>query len=178
MPDLIRLALPADAAALHRIAALTFPLACPPDATEAAKRSFIAEHLSEEAFGRYLADPARILLIAVEASSGEPLGYTMLIGGEPSDEDVAGAIRIRPTIELSKIYVHPGHHGAGLAARLMASSLDAARGTGAAGIWLGVNDQNARANAFYARQGFEQVGRKRFRLGDRWESDFVRERPL
>jgi tRNA (guanine37-N1)-methyltransferase len=60
----------------------------------------------------------------------------------------------------------------------MTATLDAARSTGAAGAWLGVSEENARANAFYARHGFERVGRKRFRIGDRWEDDHVRERAL
>ena len=43
---------------------------------------------------------------------------------------------------------------------------------------MGVSEENARANAFYARHGFEPVGRKRFHIGDAWEDDVVRERVL
>lgn len=177
MPDSLRLAVSRDAAALHRIAALTFPLACTPHTTEAEKAAFVAENLDESAFARYLADPTRILLIAVD-DLDEPIGYTMLVTGDPLDLDVATAIRYRPTIELSKMYVHPTHHGSGIAQRLITTTLDEARGTGAAGIWLGVSEENARANAFYAKHGFERVGRKRFQVGNRWENDFVRERAL
>ena len=53
-----------------------------------------------------------------------------------------------------------------------------ARARGAAGVWLGVNEENARANRFYQKQGFALVGRKRFLVGDRWEDDFVREHVL
>ena len=60
----------------------------------------------------------------------------------------------------------------------MTATLEAARETGAAGIWLGVSEENDRANAFYARHGFEQVGTKRFHIGDAWEVDHVRERAL
>ncbi len=178
MPDSVRLAVPTDAAALHLLAALTFPLACTPETPDEEKEAFIAEQLSESAFERYLVDPARILLVAVEDATAELIGYSMLNTGEPADEAVAEAIRHRPTIELSKMYVHPAHHGDGTAGRLLTTTLDAARDTGAAGSWLGVSEDNARANAFYARHGFEQVGRKRFHIGDRWEDDFVRERAL
>lgn len=177
MPTTVRLATASDAAALAQIAAITFPLACPPDATEEAKASFIAEQLSPERFAEYLADPARRLLLA-EDVAGAPVGYTMLIAGEPADADVAACLTARPSTELSKCYVHPDHHGARVAADLVAASVDRARADGAAAVWLGVNQQNARANRFYEKNGFVRIGSKRFRLGDRWEDDFVRERVL
>jgi hypothetical protein len=41
-----------------------------------------------------------------------------------------------------------------------------------------VNQLNARANAFYARNGFVEVGTRSFLVGDTWEDDFVREKLL
>ena len=94
------------------------------------------------------------------------------------DPDVAGAIHIRPTVELSKIYVREGAHGRGTAAELLDRALEEGRARGAAGMWLGTNQENARAQRFYAQNAFERVGVKRFKLGDRYEDDFVFERPL
>ena len=102
----------------------------------------------------------------------------MLVDGEPADPDVAGAIRVRPTIELSKCYVLPGHHGEGVAGLLMRASVDAATARSAEGIWLGVNEENERAQRFYGKHGFERVGSKRFLVGDRLEHDWVMERAL
>lgn len=172
----IRQATADDAGVLARVAAVTFPLACPPSTTEEAKADFIATVLSPDAFAGYLASPDHILLLA--SVDGEPAGYTMLITGEPHDSDVASAVRLRPTIELSKVYVMPEHHGGGVARALMDASVAAARETGAAGMWLGVNNENVRANRFYEKSGFELVGTKKFRLGDVDEDDFVRERAL
>lgn len=172
----IRRADDADAAALARLAALTFPLACPPHTTAEAKADFIARHLSRDRFADYLADPDRVLFLAADSSG--PVGYTMLVMGEPVDADVVAAITTRPTAELSKCYVLPGSHGAGVAQALMSATLGMARARGAAGVWLGVNEENARANRFYQKQGFALVGRKRFLVGDRWEDDFVREHVL
>jgi len=175
-PVSVRVATAADAAELARVAAITFPLACPPSTTEAAKAEFIATALSPAAFATYLASPDHILLIA--ETDGEAAGYTMLVTGDPHDPDVAAAVRTRPTIELSKVYVMADQHGRGTAAALMEASLDAARETGAVSIWLGVNNENVRANRFYEKNGFEIVGEKKFRLGDVDEDDYVRERPL
>ncbi|UFS57974.1 GNAT family N-acetyltransferase [Subtercola endophyticus] len=176
MTVLYRQAEPADSARLALIAAATFAFACPDDAPVADITSFITTQLSEERFAGYLADENRMLFLA--ENDGVPVGYTMVILGEPADPDVAAAITVRPTAELSKMYVFAGHHGSGVAAELMARSVEAARAAGASGVWLGVNDENARANRFYEKNGFAVVGAKTFQLGSRLESDFVRERLL
>lgn len=176
MTTTIRTATTDDAALLHELAAATFALACPPDTTQASIDDFIERNLSRERFEAYLADPDRVLLIA--EVDGEPAGYTMLVAGEPADADVVAAITLRPTVELSKCYVLAGHHGAGVSAALMDASVEAARARGGAGMWLGVNQQNARANRFYEKNDFAKVGTKRFLVGERWEDDFVRERAL
>lgn len=180
MPAVVRPATPDDAEGLALVAAATFPLACPPGSTRADQDAFIAAHLSVERFAAYLADPARTLFVALDDGPHEDaaLGYTMLVSGEPTDADVRAALTIRPTVELSKCYVLAGHHGRGVAAALIATTIDAARASGAAGVWLGVNQQNARAQAFYARHGFARVGVKHFQVGDRLEDDFVLERAL
>lgn len=179
MPVLVRHAVDSDAEGLSRLAALTFPLACTPQTSPETMAAHIAEHLGEETFRAHLADPDHVLLVAVDGGSDAgPAGYTMLASGEPTDADVVRALRLRPSIELARFYVHPDHHGSGTADALMGATLEAAGQTGARGIWLGVSEENARANAFYARHGFAQVGTKRFPIGDVFETDHVRERAL
>lgn len=174
----VRPAVPADAGALSEVAAATFALACPPSTTQEAIAGFIATALSEAAFAGYLADAERTILVA-EHEPGAPFdGYTMLVGGDPADPDVATVVRVRPTAELSKIYVREGSHGRGTASELMTRTLEAARGRGARAVWLGTNQENLRAQRFYVKHGFERVGTKRFKLGDRYEDDFVFARPL
>jgi ribosomal protein S18 acetylase RimI-like enzyme len=60
----------------------------------------------------------------------------------------------------------------------MHASVASAAAAGAAGMWLGVNSQNARAIRFYEKSGFRKVGTKSFQLGGTVEHDFVMERPL
>ena len=172
----VRRADPADAAALADLAEATFPLACPPGSSPEDIADFIATHLTADRFAGYLTDPARTVVVAEDEDG--MCGYTMLILGEPTDADVASSITIRPTIELSKVYVRAGAHGRGVSAPLIAATLDAAVATKAAGIWLGVNEENGRAVRFYEKSGFRIVGTKTFQLGTRLENDFVMERSL
>jgi ribosomal protein S18 acetylase RimI-like enzyme len=178
VPDLsIRLASPADAATLAELAADTFPLACPPSTTAEAIAAFIAANFTVERMGEYLADPDRTLLMAEEPDDGHAVGYSMLIAGEPGDSDAAASVVSRPAVELSKFYTRALAHGSGVVAGpLMSATLDAAAAAGAATVWLGVNEENARAIRFYEKHGFAKVGHKHFRLGDRFEDDWVLER--
>ncbi len=172
----IRTATATDAAALAELAAATFALACPPHTTAEAIAAFLRDVLAESNFDAYLADPDRLILVAEDA--GVMLGYTMLVFAEPTDEDAREAALLRPTAELSKCYLRAETHGRGVAAALMTATLDAARARGAAGSWLGVNQENARAIRFYEKNGFVTVGQKRFLVGGRYENDFVLERAL
>lgn len=172
---MVRPARQGDAAVLARVAAATFALACPPHVTQLAIDTFIADVLSHECFERYLADPERDLFVSMEDDL--VTGYAMVVHGEPADPDVQTALTLRPTAELSKIYVLPDHHGAGTSRLLMESAIGAAKARGAAGVWLGVNQENERAQRFYAKSGFARVGTKRFLVGDRYEDDYVFERP-
>lgn len=175
-PASVRAADARDAGALAAVAAVTFELACPPSMTRERIDAFVSEVLSPARFAEYLADPARHLLLAERDATA--LGYAMLVTGEPQDADVRAAIRARPTVELSKIYVLPRAHGTGAASLLMSRALEWAAGAGASGVWLGVNQQNERAQRFYAKSGFERVGTKRFLVGGAFEDDYVMERRL
>ncbi|KZF05185.1 MAG: GNAT family N-acetyltransferase [Rhodococcus sp. (in: high G+C Gram-positive bacteria)] len=161
---------------LADVAAVTFPLACPPGSTRESIEAFIDDVLSHEKFGEYLNDPNRTILAAREDDS--IVGYAMLIHGEPSDPDIAHSLTKSPTIELSKLYVLPGHHGREVSAELMSSVLALAVDAGCAGVWLGVNQQNHRAQRFYTKQGFVKVGTKTFALGSDIQDDFIMERTL
>ncbi|OUE23551.1 GNAT family N-acetyltransferase [Clavibacter michiganensis] len=179
----LRVAAPADTDDVAALAARTFALACPPTTTAEAIAEHIRTVLSPARFRAHLADPARRVVVA--EVDGQTVGYTMVVAAPPADPDVAGALRLRPEIELSKVYVEAGSHGVGVARPLMAETLRIARelagesGRDAgAGIWLGVNEHNARAIRFYERSGFRIVGTRSFRLSDAVETDHVMERAL
>jgi ribosomal protein S18 acetylase RimI-like enzyme len=166
----------ADLPELADVAARTFPLACPPSVTSENIAAFIDENLSQARFRDYLADPDRAVLAARD--DGRIVGYAMLIRGVPNDDDVQQAVTLRPAVELSKMYVLPDCHGAGVSAALMTAAVTEAGNLAAKSVWLGVNQHNQRAQRFYAKHGFSINGTKTFRLGAGVENDYVMVRPL
>lgn len=154
----------ADTAELAAVAALTFPLACPPSVAPADIASFLEATLSAPRFADYVADPGRVVLAARE--DGRIVGYAMLVRGEGSEA------------ELSKLYVLPDHHGGGAAGELMRSAIAWASERGATAVWLGVNQNNERAQRFYRKHGFEMSGTRTFRLGSATESDYLMRRAI
>lgn len=169
----------ADLAELADVAARTFPLACPAAASPDDIAAFISANLSEARFAEYVADPTRAVLIARDDTSGPRiLGYAITIDGVPDDADVQAAVTLRPAVELSKMYVLPESHGGAVSAALMRAALERAAAAGAAGVWLGVNQQNERAQRFYGKHGFAVAGTKTFRLGAGIEHDYVMTRTL
>lgn len=174
-------AVSADIDELAAVAAVTFPLACPPSATAENIAAFIAANLSPARFTDYLDDPDRAVLVARPEGGPERspiLGYAMLIRGLPDDADVQQAVTVRPSAELSKIYVLPDSHGGAVSAALMDAVLAHAVRWAARSVWLGVNEENQRAQRFYAKRGFTVTGTKSFQLGERVEHDYVLLRQL
>lgn len=161
----------ADIAGLTDVAAQTFPLACPPSVDPDDVAAFISTHLSYERFSGYLSDPARIALIAKDLR--RIVGYAVLVAGTGGDDNVGQAVVSRPATELSKLYVVADQHGAGAASILMTAARRKAAEDGSRCLWLGVNQQNLRAQRFYLKQGFVVIGTRRFQLGSHFEDDYL-----
>lgn len=174
----IRTAEAPDAPALARLAADTFPLACPPGLPGDAVRTFIAENLTEDAFRSHLTRPGHRVLIAEVEDRPEPTAYALLIDGAAMDPAAARHLTRRPTRGISKFYVCPAAHGTGVAAALLERLVRDARAEGIRGLWLATNVGNARARRFYERHGFSVVGTRTFVVGGVDNEDVVYELPL
>lgn len=166
----------ADIDELAAVAAETFPLACPPTTRTEDIASFITANLSARRFAEYLRDRTRAVFVA--RRGGRIIGYAMVIHRPPTDPDVRRAVTDDSAAELSKIYLLPGGHGGPTAAGLIDAVIDHARTLGAGCIWLGVNQQNARAQRFYTKHGFIVKGNKTFQLGAGIEDDYVMVRTM
>jgi len=134
----------------------------------------IVAHCAREhapaAYEDYLAGGAAAWLGETTAGAA-PVGYAMvaaakLPGAQPDD------------LELKRIYVLSRFHGSGLGRQLMEAAIDHATRLGAPRLLLGVYGGNARALAFYARNGFVQIAERMFQVGDKHYEDRVLAKPL
>ena len=161
MEPVIRIAAADSVGELAAVAARTFPLACPPSVAPEDIAAFVEANLSELRFIEYLADPQRLILTANQ--DDRIVGYAMLIRGGGGDDRV----------ELSKMYVLPAQHGSGVSTLLMNAALAAAADWGADYVWLGVNEENQRAQRFYRKSGFTVNDTRTFHVGECIEHDYV-----
>lgn len=60
--------------------------------------------------------------------------------------------------ELKQIYILAKEYGTGLGRSLYEHALESVRSAGARWVWLSVSDINYRAQAFYKKLAFEQLG--------------------
>jgi ribosomal protein S18 acetylase RimI-like enzyme len=161
----VRVAAPDDAPVLAQFAESSFR-----DTYERFNRAddmaqYIATAFRPEILHAELADARGFALIA-EGSAGV-IGYAQVLDAD-TPHDVA-----TPAMELQRFYVAREYHGSGFAVRLMNETFAVAAVRGAAAIWLGVWEQNARAIAFYTRYGFADIGIKTFLLGSDLQTDRV-----
>jgi diamine N-acetyltransferase len=118
-----------------------------------------------------LADPSITTFLALDR---EIIGYAQLrIDSRPDCALTAAA-----PAELKRIYVDHGWHGRGVAQELLTLIHDVALQRGCDVLWLAVWEINARAISFYSKNGFRQIGRQGFPIGNEVQSDLVMARPL
>ena len=154
----------ADARALAAFAEATFTdtfghLYPPEDLTAYVDAKYPAHVVAAE-----LADPDVRYVLALR--DGAIIGYSKL-GVVDMDVDATDAL------ELHRLYVDTSVKGAGVAKALMEDGLAWARGKGARVMYLSVWENNARAQAFYKRYGFQHVKEHKFMVGRVADRDFI-----
>jgi ribosomal protein S18 acetylase RimI-like enzyme len=166
-----RRAVPADAPALAAFATCTFTDTYASHNTDEDMRAYLAGAYGVDHQTRELTDPEMITVLA-ESSNGI-VGFAQL-----RRKAVPACITQSRPVEVYRFYVDQPAHGTGVAGRLMAEAIGAARDLGGEHLWLGVWERNDRAIAFYRKQGFEDVGTQTFQLGADRQTDRVLVLPL
>lgn len=166
-----RRANPNDAELLSKLGARTFNETFASDNTQDDMAAYLASAFSIEQQSAELAHPASSFLIA--EVDGMPAGYAKLHAGEPP-EGVQGP----QSIELVRLYASREWHGRGVGEALMRACLEEARRGGYETMWLGVWERNARAQAFYRKWDFRDVGEHTFQLGSDPQRDILMERAI
>jgi ribosomal-protein-alanine N-acetyltransferase len=83
-------------------------------------------------------------------------------------------MRADDVVDLLRIAVHPSHQRHGVAHALLAATLDRARSDRAHRMLLEVSADNSAAVAFYAREGFVEIDRRRGYYRDRTDALVLR----
>jgi ribosomal protein S18 acetylase RimI-like enzyme len=167
----IRRAVSADAVGLAHLAARTFRDTFAADNDPENIALHLAQAYGPLQQGRELADPSITTLLAF--AGNQLVAYTQLRRGK-APICVAGD----EPIELWRLYVAREWHGRGVAQDLMRAVELEARRAGARTLWLGVWEHNQRAQAFYRKDGFVDVGWHVFTVGSDVQTDRIMVRPV
>lgn len=167
----LRVATPDDAERVCVLGARLFEQTFGPDNTASDMADYLAHAFVPAKWRIEIEDPNRLIWIAEE--DGVDFGYVSLV----RDTRVEGVTGARTT-EVERIYVDRSLHGGGLGRRLMQTCVEQAVAWNSDELWLAVWQRNARAIAFYEKNGFRIVGQTTFQLGSDLQHDFVMARFL
>ncbi len=126
--------------------------------------AFLLNH-SEENWRTELTDPRYSVRLA--EADGEAIGFAKV-----GPTSLAFAVE-GPAAELRQFYVLGPWQGAGIAQLLLDWVIEESRRRGAGEVYLSVFVDNVRAQRFYARYGFEEVGRHNFMVGTQADVDVI-----
>jgi GNAT superfamily N-acetyltransferase len=167
----IRQATSSDAQLLSELGASTFSETFAADNSTENMAAYLAVSFNPAHQAAELAAPGTIVKLA--EIDGAAVGYSMLGTGE-----TPAVVTGENPIELVRLYVANDFIGKGVGALLMKDCLQQAKNLGHETIWLGVWEHNHRAQAFYRKWGFFEVGTHIFQLGDDAQTDLLMKRTL
>ncbi|KAI1618529.1 acyl-CoA N-acyltransferase [Exophiala viscosa] len=123
-------------------------------------QAYLDEAYSVEAFTKDIVDPNKDLILAVN-SEGIIVGFALLTRGS-SEPCIAHLERY---VELQRLYVSTAYQGYGVG-KILAKQLEAmAREQGFKYMWLGVWEENHKAQKVYEKLCYELVGDRDFVVG-------------
>lgn len=166
MTVVIRRGVETDATALADLAARTFQDAFGADNRPEDMALHVASAYGTTQQRRELADPDITTLLA--DVDRRLAGYAQLRPGEPP-----ACVTGESPIELWRFYVDRPWHGRGVAQALMQRVELEAERRGSRTLWLGVWERNPRAQSFYHKSGFTDVGSHVFIVGADPQTDRI-----
>src|SRR5690606_8048515 len=137
---------------------------------------FIASTYTPERQLAELECPDSALWLAEHA--GQPVGYVKL---GPCKLPLPSHLAAGPSsevLEIHRLYVRHAHQGQGHGPRLLETALAEALARKVKNLYLGVWENNARAQALYRRYGFEPVGHYFFAVGSQRDHEIIMQRRL
>ncbi|KAF2153931.1 acyl-CoA N-acyltransferase [Myriangium duriaei CBS 260.36] len=131
-------------------------------------KSFLDEAYSTAAIKNDITNPDKDMLVA-EDDNGTIVGFVLMNRAsiEPCVE------HLKPKIELQRLYISIDHHGQGIAQALTREVEDSARKNDFKYMWLGVWENNHRAQKVYKKLGYQRIGEHVFDIGGDLQTDHI-----
>ncbi|KAI8577930.1 hypothetical protein K450DRAFT_249933 [Umbelopsis ramanniana AG] len=131
-------------------------------------QTYLQETYTKASVSEEIKDPLKHVMVACTADDNV-LGFVQLTKGssEPCVEDA------EKPIELQRLYVHHESHGLGIGKLLIQKAEKVAISQGYKTMWLGVWEDNLKAQKVYGKSGFVHVGEHDFKMGDCIQTDII-----
>lgn len=128
--------------------------------------NYILESFHLEQLKKELNNPDSQFYIAY--SNLDPIGYLKINSGAAQTEN-----QTKNALEIHRIYVLQSFHGKNVGQILLEKAITIAKKMEVNLIWLGVWEENYRAQRFYSKNGFQIFDKHQFVLGDEVQTDFM-----
>ena len=155
-----------DAPALAELAARIFAEAFAADTTVQDLQVHLESSYGVVQQSQELSDPNEITLLVFAAE-------TLIAFAQVRRKLPPECVTQPQAVEVHRFYVDRLAHGKGVAQSLMVAVKSAAEEFHATHLWLSAWERNPRAIAFYAKVGFEIVGRADFVVGSDLQTDHI-----
>ncbi|KAJ5554244.1 acyl-CoA N-acyltransferase [Penicillium frequentans] len=135
--------------------------------------AYLEEAYSLSQIAQELNDQCKHFMVVCDEKH-EIIGFVQLTEGTTED----CLAKEHDPVELQRLYINPDYHGLGLGKYLITESEDLARKLGFKTIWLGVWEENIRAQEVYKKMGFVKVGSHGFKMGQCVQIDHIMRKSL
>lgn len=141
------------------------------DNTEEELQQFFDDNYTLEQLKEEISDPksdVRFVLV-----DGREVGFMKVNWGTAQTEH-----ELENAFEIQRIYILNECQGLGLGKKLFELALDMAKEGGFDWAWLGVWENNIKAQVFYQKYGFEKFSEHSFKVGDKVDTDWLMRKAL
>jgi ribosomal protein S18 acetylase RimI-like enzyme len=167
-PFTIRIAIPEDATFIQHIGSTVFATTFGHSMPAEDLKIYLEDAYSLQSVLNDIQIPSKTVCVACDARN-QVVGFATLTEGTIED-----CVRSAPApIELQRLYVDSAAHGQGVGGALMKHAEDIAKDRGFQTCWLGVWEENHKAQKMYERLGYRKVGDHDFVMGKEIQTDWI-----
>jgi ribosomal protein S18 acetylase RimI-like enzyme len=164
----IRVAIPEDAISVQHIGSTVFTTTFGYSMPGEDLKTYLETAYSLKSVLEDIKSPLKTVIVACNPLN-QIIGFVTLTEGTAEE-----CIRSAPSpIELQRLYVDSTAQGQGVGGALMRFAEGNARSRGFRTCWLGVWEENYKAQKVYERAGYTKVGEHDFVMGEERQTDWI-----